>query len=609
MPYRRIWSVFIVVAASGLSALWLMDRKVDERQLLDPGSFAPDRFNRWEFPAALPFEVTFEADRGHQSAFLFAMDNDSSSFIWFVRDEPLSLPKGVSKDRWGGGWLIGAVLSNWSESPGEMAAHWAPRSPGKNMLLRKPNGEFESVHWLTDGSSKEMSTSWVDIPNAPLAPLSSFWTNWFLRLTESSNGGWKKVGVGSIPAGSSWMGHDSLMNLTDGSWIMAQTLDGEVMAAIEMADSSRSVGLEGWWRNGLLVFHSGLDSLSWNDIRFPENDQLHEDERASNFDFGFWEEGRELWGVHAGNDRVVWHVESDGASTGQSLMQASRQTSNPLQDNQTSAAEADSDFAELDSKGLGLIQNHRTGKSMELVWEDTEVLAKNSEGAVVWRLEVAAKERPVIWEVDLYRNRKYQAVVASGRKVHVIDALGREVKGFPKQWSQGFSAVAVLDYDRNRQYRFLTAAPNGELFNFRKEGERTPGWNFKPRPGRYITSLEHVRVANKDYIFAGQDDNSVRFLRRSGEDRFDSPLQFPSGQIPVFRLGASLESSTVLFFDSEGVLQERTIGGNTPKGMSGLTQGYSVILEDRTGDGIPEIVVQSKEGEQVWSAGNQRIII
>jgi hypothetical protein len=151
------------------------------------------------------------------------------------------------------------------------------------------------------------------------------------------------------------------------------------------------------------------------------------------------------------------------------------------------------------------------------------------------------------------------------------------------------------------------AAPNGELFNFRKEGERTPGWNFKVRPGRYITSLAHVRVSNKDYVFAGQDDGSVRFLKRSGEDRFDSPLQFPSGQIPVFRLGASIESSSVLFFDDDGVIQERTIGTNEAIGMTGLTQGIKVELQDRTGDGIPDVVVHTGRGEEVWDSRNQRI--
>jgi hypothetical protein len=38
-----------------------------------------------------------------------------------------------------------------------------------------------------------------------------------------------------------------------------------------------------------------------------------------------------------------------------------------------------------------------------------------------------------------------------------------------------------------------------------------------------------------------------------------------------------------------------------------MTRGQAVSLEDRTGDGIPEVVVQIQDGEEIWGARNQRI--
>jgi hypothetical protein len=214
-----------------------------------------------------------------------------------------------------------------------------------------------------------------------------------------------------------------------------------------------------------------------------------------------------------------------------------------------------------------------------------------------------------VWEVDLYRNGKYQVAIGVGKRFHLIDVLGREVEGFPKRWSDGFSAFAVLDYDKNRQYRFLLAAPNGQVFNFRKEGERTPGWKFKPRSGRYIVNLAHLRIGPKDYIFASQDDGTVRILGRTGEDRYESPLRVPVGQSLAFRLGKDLPSSTVLFVDEEGWVQERTVATNEAVGMSQMSRGTSVRVEDRTGDGIPEVVVTTPDGEEIWDARNQRLAI
>ena len=42
--------------------------------------------------------------------------------------------------------------------------------------------------------------------------------------------------------------------------------------------------------------------------------------------------------------------------------------------------------------------------------------------------------------------------------------------------------------------------------------------------------------------------------------------------------------------------------------MSRMTRGISVLVEDRTGDGIPEVVVTTAAGEELWDAGNQRLV-
>ena len=121
-------------------------------------------------------------------------------------------------------------------------------------------------------------------------------------------------------------------------------------------------------------------------------------------------------------------------------------------------------------------------------------------------------------------------------------------------------------------------------------------------------SLSHLRIGPRDYIFAGQDDGSVRILSRTGEDRFRSPVRVPVGQQLAFRLGKDLASSTVLYVDTEGWVQERTIGSDEPVGMSRMTRGLRVLVEDRTGDGIPEVVVTTAAGEELWDAGNQRLV-
>jgi hypothetical protein len=63
----------------------------------------------------------------------------------------------------------------------------------------------------------------------------------------------------------------------------------------------------------------------------------------------------------------------------------------------------------------------------------------------------------------------------------------------------------------------------------------------------------------------------------------------------------------VLYIDDSGWLQERTFGTNEPVGMSRMTRGISAAMDDRDGDGIQEVIVQTLAGEEVWNARNERI--
>ncbi|MDO7741379.1 MAG: hypothetical protein MUP94_06850, partial [Flavobacteriales bacterium] len=64
---------------------------------------------------------------------------------------------------------------------------------------------------------------------------------------------------------------------------------------------------------------------------------------------------------------------------------------------------------------------------------------------------------------------------------------------------------------------------------------------------------------------------------------------------------------TVLYSDEQGWIQERTFGTNEAVGMSRMTRGLSVSMEDRDSDGIEEVIVQTVDGEEVWNARNERI--
>ena len=135
----------------------------------------------------------------------------------------------------------------------------------------------------------------------------------------------------------------------------------------------------------------------------------------------------------------------------------------------------------------------------------------------------------------------------------------------------------------------------------------TSGWVFQKLTDRYVVALALLRVGNKDFIYAGLDDGKIKLLKRSGADRYQTEVRMPPHQKPAFRLGQSISSSTVLYVDEAGWVQERTFGTNEAVGMSRMTRGQSVKTEDRDGDGFPEVIVQTPSGEEIWNSRNEKI--
>lgn len=586
MNWRRLLTIGAVAVAALGSAVWILLQRNAAMPMISPTDAASDYFNRWEQPADWPLGLAVaDSARCVLTAFVHTED---STLVLHSTTEPTALPDGWVSRAWNGGWLLGPSLEKWEQRPGTMAAHWQPRTGGRNVLTMHPNGTVESS--FQRNSSGRDQRLWVtqsfEGGDATVEVLPGPWAVWFDRIA-ALRPEVDAVAVGAHPTPE--LGVDSLAWLVGSAWLECE-VNGRVLRAFGGVDSLAAVQHGGSWSSGIW-YVPARDVAAWASLPdFPQGVP----ETAAPFDFARRDRNEIRTGQSIADGRVVWNVEFRSDSDSQPRTEV-------LVSQPGLARPAD-----VNTSLLGTARNHRSGNRMDVVLEEGKVVAKDA-GKTVWEVAVATETRPEVWEVDLYRNGKYQVAIGVGKRFHLIDVLGREVAGFPKRWSDGFSAFAVFDYDKNRQYRFLLAAPNGQVFNFRKEGERTPGWKFQPRSGRHIVSLAHVRIGPKDYIFAGQDNGTVRILGRTGEDRYDSPLRVPTDQKLAFRIGKDLPSSTVLFVDEEGWVQERTVAANEAVGMSRLTRGTSVRVEDQTGDGIPEVVVTTPEGEEIWDARNQRL--
>jgi len=591
MNGRSIAVVFGFFLLAGASAWGLLTQRAAAPVKEDPTDWASDAFDVWEQPAEWPSGLIPDDSAVVVTAFTRTED---STVIWHTDSKPKAVPERCSVQAWKGGWLVGERLETWVDEPGAMAEKWHPRHLGVTKLLRLENGQFRSSYSTTPADQTSLYTTW-DAPAldaGPRVPLPVEWSDWSRRMTEEVRA--QMIAVGAYPL-ERMPSRDSLSWIAQSTWMEVTLQDGTLLQAFGGVDSLDAVSRGGSWEEGIWYLSNGPSETLWDNIPKCGKSQPEPQKAVEvNFDFAIITPTERSRATPLSDDRLIWHAEqrdvslSDGVGALSGIAQAV-QVASPR-------------------NLLGTARNHRSGASMELIWEGENVVA-STKGDPVWSWPVETTEAPEVWELDLYRNGKFQVAIGAGQRFDIVDVLGREVPGYPKRWSNGFSAFAVFDYDRNRQYRFVLATPSGELFNFRKEGERTPGWKFKVQADRYIVNLSHLRVGPKDYIFAGQDDGSMRFLKRTGEDRFNSDVLLPFAQKPAFRLGKDIESSTVLYIDAEGWVQEQVLGTEEYTGLSRMTRGQSVQVKDRTGDGIPEVVVRTDEGEEWWNARNQRIAV
>ncbi|MDE0978780.1 MAG: hypothetical protein OSA78_02210 [Flavobacteriales bacterium] len=592
MRSPHIWAVILTLALACGSALSLISIQRNPSELADPTDFASDQYDVWEQTSLLPEGLFFADSLQDPFMTLFQVYERSDLNVCHAYNLPTVLPDGWITQSWRGGWLLGLpeALKEWEESPEEMASKWHPRVDGTIRLERRTEGTYHSRFQGASSDAVLTETTWLsESTEISASPLASEWLSAWQRMKSGSQGLVScQMARWGTPKGV--LPDSSLVSVWNGTWSTWKWQSGEVLEIWGWSDSTGfdAEGVGEIHPDGLYRWEGNRKPGSWAEF----NREVHDSEPSTLFwDAIEWTSSQTRLGKVKSNQRVAWIVKG---------VQLHQETSHVQ-----IAEVVEIDQNEM-AEPLGWVRNHRLKKDMAVVWEPPFVKVTH-DNTSVWQLELDGDRTPHVWEVDLYRNGKFQVALANEVALHIIDVLGREVRGYPIAPSSGISAAAVIDYDRNRKYRILIGSGDGDLLNYREEGTRTPGWDFNPQVGRVIVQVHHMRVGNRDYLYAGQDDGSIRLLKRSGADRFESPVSVPPEQTPCFRLSQSIASSTVLYSDEQGWIQERTFGTNEAVGMSRMTRGISVSMEDRDSDGIQEVIVQTVDGEEVWNARNERI--
>ena len=222
------------------------------------------------------------------------------------------------------------------------------------------------------------------------------------------------------------------------------------------------------------------------------------------------------------------------------------------------------------------VKNHQT-KQKDIVVQDIEnhLYLISNKGVVRWKKKLPGPILGQIKQVDIFKSGRLQMVFSTTKKVYVLDRLGRNVEGFPLNFKDRITqAVAVFDYDKNKNYRLLVTQDKS-LLMYDGKGKRVKGFSHQSK--KPVNSQpQHIRYNSKDYIvFTAGDKLSI--LNRRGKKRINvkETIKF-SGQKIYFY------NNKFTTLDSDGALVQVDTKGRVSKQSLGFDPLTEITTSSRT---------------------------
>lgn len=209
------------------------------------------------------------------------------------------------------------------------------------------------------------------------------------------------------------------------------------------------------------------------------------------------------------------------------------------------------------------VVNHYTKKNELLVQDEANILYLiDHSGEVLWQRELDGPILGKVTQVDLFRNDKLQLAFNTERFIYIIDRNGNDVSPFPVALPKPSTApMAVFDYDRARNYRFVIPCGN-DLLNYSKEGKQVDGWVFETTQSPILRQPQHFTVGTRDFIVAREENGLVHLVNRRGETRIPVEDRLPDTHNDLYlSIGSNTEDTRIITLGEDGELLSLYMNG------------------------------------------------
>ena len=211
-----------------------------------------------------------------------------------------------------------------------------------------------------------------------------------------------------------------------------------------------------------------------------------------------------------------------------------------------------------------------------------------------------------ISQLDYYNNSKLQYFFNTANALYLLDRRGKSVGNFPVQLtSSATNASSVVDYEKNRNYRFFVASKDKSIRVFDKNGKRIALWKLQ-FDGELTQPIKYIRIGTKDYLVFG-DKHELHILNRKGENVLKSKINIPLSQNRI-EISSQSETPQLVCTDKDGTVHFINFKGEREfKQFKHFSQGHYFDFEDIKADGRKEFIFLDKNELEAYSSDGTKV--
>ncbi len=213
-----------------------------------------------------------------------------------------------------------------------------------------------------------------------------------------------------------------------------------------------------------------------------------------------------------------------------------------------------------------VVKNHNTGLFETLLQDSVNNLHLiANDGMQLWSKTLDSPIISEIFQVDYLKNNKLQYAFATSKQIYLMDRNGESLSGFPINIAEDapIAYFNVVDYDKSKDYRFLTSTKTGNIYLSDKNGSLLGDWNPLTLGDKLATTPEHIRIRSKDFMVALQENGNVNVMSRNSKMKPYFPVQIDDRLTDnlFFELGNDFDKSNIVTLTAGGQLTRLSFEG------------------------------------------------